>query len=79
VPEHVREGPEGEARSMVSATLYLGESTGSQLPVAGPYDFGALMSSLLRGRLSDDKYKVLKHLNQPLQYKFPPDMEGKQI
>lgn len=46
--EREREGQEGEARSVVNATLSLGESTGSQLPVAGPYDFGALKSSLLR-------------------------------
>lgn len=77
-PEHEREGPEGESRSMASATQSLGES--SQLPVTGPYNFGALKSSILRGRLSDDdKYKVLKHLDQPLQYKFPPIMEGKQL
>ena len=77
-PEREREGPEGEARSVASATQSFGES--SQLPVTGPYDFGALKSSLLRGRLSDDdKYKVLKHLDQPLQYKFPPVMEGKQL
>ena len=62
-----------------SATSRDTETESSQLPVAGPYDFGTLKASLLRGRLRDDKYKVLKHLDQPLQYKFPPVMEGKQL
>ena len=30
------------------------DANSSQLPVARPYDFGALKSSLLRGRLPDD-------------------------
>ena len=77
-PECDREGPEGGARSLTSATKSLGES--SQLPVAGLYDFGALKAILLRGGVSDyDKYKVLKHLDQPLQYKFPPVVEDKQL
>ena len=75
MPEREGKGPEGGPRSAAGA---LDES--SQLPVAGSYDYGALKTSLLRGRLSDDdKYKVLKHLDQPLQFKFPPVMEGKQL
>ena len=39
-----------------------------------------LKASFLRGRLpDDDKYKALKHLDQPLQYTFPPVMEDKQL
>ena len=61
---------------MASAIQSLGEF--SWLPLAGPYDFGALKANLLRGRLSDDQYKV-KHIDLPLQCKFPPVMEGKQL
>ena len=48
------------------------------LPIVGPYDLG---TSLLKGRFSDDdKYKVLKHLDQPQQcYEFPAVKEGKQL
>ena len=75
-PEREGEGPEGGPRSTAGATQSLVES--SQLLVAGPYDYGALKASLLMGRLpDDDKYKVLKHLDQPLQFKFPPVMEGR--
>ena len=44
------------------------ETESSQLPVAGPYNFGILKANLLRGRLQDDdKYEALKHLDQPLE------------
>ena len=51
------------------------------LPIVGPYDLGTLRISLLKGRFSDDdKYKVLKHLDQPQQcYEFPAVKEGKQL
>lgn len=76
LPERAGKGPEVGPRSTVGVTQSLDES--SQLPVAGSYDYDALKASLLRGRLSDDdKYKVLKHLDQPLQFKFPPVMEGR--
>ena len=80
-PETESDGPEGVATSAAtSATSRDTETESSQLPVAGPYDFGTLKASLLRGRLQDDdKYEALKHLDQPLQCKFPPVMEGKQL
>ena len=62
--------PDPEPGSTATSTTTLGEP--SQLPVVGPYDLGAIKSSLLGGRLSDDhKCKVLKQLDQPQQYKFP--------
>ena len=70
--------PDPEPGSTATSTTTLGEP--SQLPVVGPYDIGAIKSSLLGGRLSDgDKYKVLKQLDQPQQYKFPAVMEGQQL
>ena len=61
---------------VTSATSRDTENESSQLPVAGPYDFETLKANLLRVRLrDDDKYKALKHLDQPLQYKFPPVTE----
>jgi len=70
--------PDPEPGSTATSTTTLGEP--SQLPVVGPYDLGAIKSSLLGGRLSDgDKYKVLKQLDQPQQYKFPAVMEGQQL
>ena len=56
--------PDPEPGSTATSTTTLGEP--SQLPVVGPYDLGAIKSSLLGGRLSDDdKCKVLKQLDQP--------------
>jgi len=70
--------PDPEPGSTATSTTTLGEPT--QLPVVGPYDLGAIKSSLLGGRLSDDdKCKVLKQLDQPQQYKFPAVMEGQQL
>ena len=70
--------PDPEPGSTATSTTTLGEP--SQLPVVGPYDIGAIKSSLLRGRLSDDdKYSVLKQLDQPQHYQFPAVMEGQQL
>ena len=42
--------------------------------------FQNIKKHFLRGRLrADDKYKPLKYLDQPLQYKFPPVMDGTQL
>ena len=50
VSEPEREVQEGGATLAVSTTLT--DTELSQLPVCGPYDFGVLKASLLRGRLT---------------------------
>ena len=70
--------PKGGTASCWSSATSLGGS--SQMLVAGPYDFRVLRASLLRGKVSNvDKYKVFDHQDQPLQYKFSPVTEGKQL
>ena len=80
-PEPDSGGPEGVATSAAtSVTSCDTETESSQLPVAGPYNFEMLKTSLLRGRLQDhDKNEAFKYLDQPLQYIFPTVMEGRQL
>ena len=59
--------PEPGPGSTSASTHTVSES--SPLPLVGPYDLGAIKTSLQRGTLSDgDKYNVLNQLDQPQQY-----------
>ena len=70
--------PEPGPGSTSASTHTVSES--SPLPLVGPYDLGAIKTSLQRGTLSDgDKYNVLNQLDQPQQYIFPAVVEGSAI
>ena len=70
--------PEPGPGSTSASTHTVSES--SPLPLVGPYDLGAIKTSLQRGTLSDgDKYNVLNQLDQPQQYNFPAVVEGQQL
>ena len=50
------------------------------MPLVGPYDLGAIKTSLQRGTLSDgDKYNVLNQLDQPQQYNLFPLLSSVQF